>query len=310
MPGAVFLLPDGDRFGGQTFGETVARAIGRADVSQPAGRERSQLARHVRLIPDHQPLAALARRRDANDAATACWLRADPAHIRPDINGARLLACGDALQLTREDADDFLRALKPLFGDAGFPIDAPLPNHWYLQLPRESRPPTFVPPDIALGDDVFEHLPDGDAGRRWRSLLSEAQVVLHNHPRNALRQERGLHAVNSLWFWGAGVLPDAVETRYAQVFTNDEALAALVHGVAPSAPLPRSFATPESDALFDLRFLRDLRVLESDWLAPAIDALGDQGFERLQLDLADGWDLTLRRRQRWRFWRSQVARFP
>src|SRR3546814_13527139 len=72
--------------------------LGRADRAQSGddGR-RAQLRRHFRLTPDHWPMAALTRQMDAGDAAGAAWLRADPSYVRPDINGARLLAIGAAL---------------------------------------------------------------------------------------------------------------------------------------------------------------------------------------------------------------------
>ena len=75
---------------------------------------------------------------------SSAWLRADPAYVRPDINGARLLAYGDALALTQAERDALLRPLQPLFGDAGFPIDAPTPSRWYLRLPREAKLPAFA----------------------------------------------------------------------------------------------------------------------------------------------------------------------
>src|SRR5690606_2381672 len=132
-------------------------------------------------VPRRLPAAPLTRLLDAgkHDAGLSAWLRADPAYIHPDINGARLLAIGDALGIEQADLDAFLPALRPLFGDAGFPLDAPRPGRWYLRLPREAKLPAFASPDDALGDDLFEH--DGFDGaaapeaRRWRVLASEAQ---------------------------------------------------------------------------------------------------------------------------------------
>src|SRR3546814_8878352 len=97
MARATFLLPAAERFGGQQAGADVARMLGRADRAQSGddGR-RAQLRRHFRLTPDHWPMAALTRQMDAGDAAGAAWLRADPSYVRPDINGARLLAIGAA----------------------------------------------------------------------------------------------------------------------------------------------------------------------------------------------------------------------
>lgn len=311
MERAALLLPAAERLGGQRLGEAAARALGRADrVKSGAGGRRAQLLRHFELIPNHWPMAALTRQADAGDAAGAAWLRADPAHVRPDINGARLLAIGESLALTGEDVAAFLPALRPLFGDAGFPIDAPDPSRWYLRLPAGTKLPLFTEPDEALGADLFEHLAEGSEGRRWRVLLGEAQVVLHNHPWNQRRIAQGRPAVNSLWFWGGGALPDFVRTPHAIVHSDDEAARALAHAAGVAAPLPSRFeaASDAADAAFDLFAQRDLAAIERDWLAPALAALADGSLRALTLDLGDGAGFGLARAQRWRLWRRPLAR--
>ncbi len=316
MPHASFLLPARERFGGQRLAPEMGRALGRGDHSEappvldetPGTAGKAQLRRHFRMVPDHWPLAALTRRVDAGDADSACWLRADPAHLRAGINGATLLAVGDMLQLSAEDSEALLRPLRPLFGDTGFTIDAPLPGHWYLRLPREAKPPVFVEANDALGADVFEHLPEGDAGRRWRSLLSEAQVTLHHHPVNAARVAAGQLPVNSLWFWGAGILPDHVSSPHAAVQSDDEAVRALAHGAATPSPLADSYAPPEADTLFDLRHARDLQALQAQWLQPALQDLVAGRLQSMQLDFEDGHIIDLNKRQRWRFWRKPMPR--
>ena len=315
MARATFLLPARERFGGQRLMPDVARALARADHAavhpaidgDAAARGRAQLRRHFRLVPDHWPLAALTRRMDADDAQGACWLRADPAHLRAGINGATLLAVGDMLQLTADEADALLRPLRPLFGDAGFPIDAPVPGHWYLRLPRDARPPPLSGPEEALGDDAFEHLPHGEPGRRWRSLLSEAQVVLHHHPVNAQRIASGQLPVNSLWFWGGGVLPDHADTAHAHIQSDDAVVRALAGPHRAAATLAAGYATPASDTLFDLRHARDLRALQVAWLQPSLRDLQAGRIAAIALDFQDGHAIALRRAQRWRFWRRPLA---
>lgn len=317
MATATLLLPARLRLAGQPLPAASARALGRADASVvgEAG-ERAQLLRHFDLLPRGWPVAALTRSQDANDAASAQWLRADPAWIRPDINGARLFACGDGMHLSREDADALLPALRPLFGDAGFPIDAPAPSRWYLRLPQGTALPSFQEPEEALGTDLSDALVESGRGtdaavRRWRALLNEAQVVLHNHPWNARRAAAGKPPVNSLWFWGGGMLPDRVATTHAQVASDDVLLRALVAnaGLAPLAGGPR-FAAMAGEALFDLREARDLAALDRDWLQPALDALHRGGLRQLRLDFADGAGYRLVPAQRWRFWRRPLARLP
>ena len=306
MAKATLLLPAARRLAAPSAG--IAAVLGRADVATGQGEGRpAQLRRHVQLLPDHWPVAALTRQLDARDAAGAMWLRADPCRIQPDINGARLLDHGETLGLDAEDVAQLLPALKPLFGDAGMPIDAPSPSRWYLRLPASSKLPPFTAPDDALGDDVFEHLPEGSEGRRWRSLLTEAQVVLHNHPWNDRRMAAGKRPVNSLWFWGGGVLPDHVRSAYARFHGGDEVSMALAAAAHVAAPLPARFEAGEGDVLFDLAAMRDLPRIERDWLQPALQALRAGRFRSLVLDTADGAVFTVERAQRWRFWRRPRA---
>lgn len=308
MAHVALLLPAREGFGGQRLSPQTARALGRADRRDETAGARAQLRRHFSLIPDHWPLASLTRRVDAEDAAGACWLRADPAHVRAGINGATLLACGDGVGLTPEETAALLQPLRPLFGDTGFLIDAPRPGHWYLRLPREAKLPRFTEPSEALGTDVFEHLPEGDVGRRWRSLLSEAEVVLHNHPLNARRAGEGRLAVNSLWFWGGGVLPDHASARRARLQSDDEVMGALGHGSAAVESLPGQYGHAEDDLLVDLRALRDLAQIDRDWLQPALQDVASGRLEGLELDLADGHIIGFERRQRWRVWRRPCER--
>lgn len=305
MASVTLLLTSRSRFAGQPLPPVLARALSRADRSSDDSGERAQLRRHFELIPDHWPVAALTRQLDARDAAEATWVRVDPAHVAPDMGGGRMLSHGDALGLTREDVANFLPALKPLFGDAGFALDAPQPSRWYLRLPREARLPTFSPPDEVLGEDLFAHLPEGDLGRRWRALLTETQVLLHNHPGNAHRVAQGKPAVNSLWFWGAGTMPDFVRTRYRQVKGNDVLLRAL----ALAAGVNNETASDqEVDALVDLRHLRNLDMFARDALQPLLLALHERELQSLQLDFEDGSLFELQREQRWRFWRRPLGK--
>ena len=301
MASATLLLAARSRFNGQPLPALLAKSLARADLQLGSDGERAQLRRHFQLIPDHWPTAALTRQLDAGDALQSRWLRVDPAFVVPDMSAARMMSYGDALGLTQEDVQQLLPALKPLFGDAGFALEAPHPSRWYLRLPTESRLPEFSPPEDVLGDDLFTHLPQGELGRRWRALISEAQVVLHNHPWNAVRTAQGKPTVNSLWFWGAGVLPDFVRTPFRQVRSRDPLLQALA-GAAGIAS-GNEGEMQEVDALVDLRHLRMLEALVADAIAPLLAAVNKGELQSLVLDFEDGAVFTLRQNQRWRFWR-------
>ena len=174
-------------------------------------------------------------------------------------------------------------------------------------LPREVQLPAFADPEDVLGDDVFAHLPQGDAGRRWRRLLNEAQVILHNHPVNAARAQAGRVTVNTVWFWGGGGLPDSVRTAHGSVASADPVLLALA-GLAkiPVGPL-QTAAQVDAKAVIDLRELRDLATFEREWIAPLLARLRGGEFEVLDLAFADGLRVSCRAKHRWRFWRKTPA---
>jgi hypothetical protein len=307
---ATLLLPARARFAGLRLPDPVARRLGRADP-MPAGGpgDTAQLLRHFDLLPRGWPVAALTRDLDAGDALPAAWLRADPAWVRPDINGARLMACGDMLRLTQQDADALLPALRPLFGDVGFILDAPTPARWYLRLPRHARLPAFVDPADALGADVFDHLPgsddSGSEARRWRALANEAQVVLHNHPWNARRAAAGKPPVNALWFWGPGVLPDHVTTRHSRLRSNDPLARALAKAAAITHTDRAAIDLSDGSGLHDLRDVGPPEAVDA-WLGPMSEAIGDGTLQGLSLDFADGTGFLIEPRQRWRVWRRSV----
>ena len=300
----TFLLPARSRFGGQRLSPIVAKALGRADRLDVEAGERAQLLRHFELSPRGWPVAALTRAFDANDAASSGWLRADPAYVRPDMTGARLLASGGALQLTAEEAEAFVSALRPTFGDAGMPIDAPAPARWYLRLPREAKVSAMASPADALGGDLFDALPEGPEGRRWRALLSEAQVILHQHPLNASRVAAGKLPVNSLWFWGHGVSPDHVTTPHGYVWSSEITLHALAKAAGRTAQELEGGI--EHVGLYDLRAMRDLEEVCEEFLEPALSFMQQRIFPSFAIDCEDGATWRFTRGQRWRFWRKRL----
>lgn len=312
MAQVTLLLPEALRLGG-TVMPALGKALGRADRLPGGGfGPRAQLQRHFELAGGGWPAAAITRQRDVGDALSAMWLRADPAWVRAEMTGARLFGSGDRLGLSRQDVDALLPALQPLFADAGLALDAPDPGRWYVRLPLGGAVPSFVDPDEALGTDVFDHLPQGKAddasmARRWRALLNDAQVILHNHPRNARRVASGLPPINSLWFWGAGSYPARVSATHVCIHTDD----ALLHSLGASAdvdvqPLPARWQPSMTRSLIDLRNSRDVDALAREWILPAIDTVASGTNDKVIMDFTDGSQFLMSRGQRWRIWRKPL----
>ena len=311
----TLLLPARAHIEGElALAPSLARILARGDAEAATAGDEAQLQRAFDILPRGLPVAALTRQYDCGDAMQNTWLRADPAYLRADLGAGRMLACGE-LGLDLEQAEQLLQPLKPLFGDAGCPISAGAASRWYVTLPRDTRLPAFEPPNRVLGDDIYPYLPEGELGKRWRRLLSEAQVVLHNHPLNARRIAEGKYPVNSLWFWGGGVLPDHVRCRYLRLYSDDLLVVALARqaGVARVDLPPRLPAieatkrAPFEHPLVDLRRNRDIERIDADWIAPALSAQAQRQFEWLYLDFADGATWRYRTSHRWRFWRRTPA---
>lgn len=247
------------------------------------------------------PAAALTRELLAGDAADATWLSADPAWVQPDMNGARLLACGQ-LQLTMDEAQSLAHSLKPVFDEAGMLLEVSSPDRWHLRLPANTPLPEFTAPEQALGEDLFLHLPQGAEGRRWRVLINEVQVLLHQHPLNAERRAKGLSPINSVWLWGAGRLPKQVRTTFGGVMSDDLLLVALAER-AKALHQPRtqaSVATARNGWLVDLQDL-PVAEIERDWWPP-LQTLSQR--QAVQWSFASGERWLRQPWHHWRFWRG------
>jgi hypothetical protein len=253
------------------------------------------------VVPGGLPAGALTRELMTGDAADANWLCADPAWVQPDLNGARLLACGQ-MQLSMEEAQALAKPLKPVFGDAGMILEVSSPDHWHVRLPQGAPTPAFASPEQAMGEDLYEHLPQGADGRRWRVLLNEVQVLLHQHPLNAERKARGLPPINSLWLWGGGRLPSHVRTPLQGAIADDVLLGALAKraGIAMVQRTPRAIESTTTGWLVDLQDLPVEEIAASWW--SSVQALATK--QPMQLSFASGERWLHRPWHRWRFWRG------
>lgn len=322
----TLLLPTWSKVSSMSGSSVLPRWLARSDrhADTVPGRDVA-LRECFEFTGTSLPIAALTRSLDANDDQSAQWLRADPAYVMADAVTLRLLACGN-LDLSSVEVEAFGRVLKPLFGDAGFLLETTRPERWYVQCPREAKLPRFSAPEDALGDDLARHQIEGENAQRWRGLLNEVQIILTQHPLNTQRAQRGLPPMNSLWFWGAGMLPEWVRTTNTQVFSDDEIIVALARLAKAPCAAPMSFdqatqsltsvplaASPpcaekkaeETDAslLIDLYLQRDIAALERDWFAPIDNAVVKRKITELQLLFASGERATIKPAHRWRFWR-------
>jgi hypothetical protein len=310
--GCLLLLPARASLRGELAqAPSLQKLLGRGDALEDGDAgELGQLGRLFDITPMGLPAAALSRQFDCGDAAGSQWLRADPAFLQPEMNGVRLMAVGE-LGLRPEEAAALADAVKPVFGDAGMPLTAPTTTRWYLQAEAAAKLPAFSAPEQALGEDYGVHLPFGDEGRRWRALLNEVQVILHNHPINVARVAAGRTPANALWVWGGGSLPQQVVSGVGTLYSSEPVACALAQLSGISIERIESDSLPEQleDSAIDLRVARSLEVLEAAVFEPLMERVGKGKLSALTVDFGDGRGWSYRRAHGLRLWKRPVTQF-
>ena len=269
---------------------------------------------------DNLPVAALTYRSDSGVAASGYIMRADPVHLRADQSSLRLFDA-DTFSVTQEEADELVAAFNSFYSGRGLQLLAPCPQRWYLSLAATPRITTAALAEVA-GQDVNAYLPRGDDATDWRRLLNEVQMLLHDHPVNAVREQRGESAINSLWFWGGGLSPDSLQSRVARIATDQP----LGMGLAQQAATPRIDVPATVEELFPLavdgvtlvindvlasatryadveHWLEALRALEKHWFAPLLAALLQGDLNSLEIDPCNGMRFVINKYRLHCFWK-------
>jgi len=258
------------------------------------------------------PVAAVSAAFDG--LGEGCWLRADPAHMQLRRTQLVLLPLAD---VSADEGAQLCEALNKHFAGQGMRFAAPHPRRWYLRLDALPDIRT-VPSSQAGGRDIRGLLPEGAEGARWQQSFNEMQMLLHAHPLNEAREERGDLAINSLWLWGNGAAEVRAPCRYAGV-VSDEALGGMFaaaagvdfagwagswHADATEGEQLLVWTGLRSALLYgDLDAWRAaLQDFETACVQPLwnalrsgeisrlqLDVLGEQGMRRIRMTRADAW---------------------
>lgn len=73
-----------------------------------------------------------------------------------------------------------------------------------------------TPPHDITAQSIGHYLPRGKGAARLIKLMTEAQLILHEHPVNQARRKEGKPAANATWPWGQGRAPQmpTLHTRF------------------------------------------------------------------------------------------------
>lgn len=281
--------------------------------------EHALLALFVRApdeVPAAVPAAALTAPFDAVTTSSCVRMRADPVHLRAEPNQI-LLFNGAGIMPTAQEADELLAVLNSGFDDCRF-FRGRDPARWYTDVETPARTHS---PFAANGRSMSKFLPAGDGARTLQQRMNDAQMLLHEHPVNTARAERGLPAINSIWLWGAGDVPgrlggpvfvggnDAFGAALALQagcewcadMTADAAIGACAAGASGLIVIgaPGGVAGPCDDAC-------GVAAFEHAWAVPLLSALRRRTLRRLTL-ITDRHVYTTTPIDRFKFWRRERA---
>lgn len=183
-------------------------------------------ANHLRLelleqaVPGPVPVAALTRVADTGSLPEtgSWWLRADPVTLRPDLTQVYMVAHGFG-QASGEERQAIDRLVQNALERDGLNVSPERNGRWSVSLegPLDFE---FTPLDQALGLDQAAALPETLSARRWKRLITEIQVELHQRSRERGGADHG-SGINSVWFWGAGPMPAVGPTPFDAIAADD-----------------------------------------------------------------------------------------
>jgi len=284
VPGLLSLPPDA-----LAREATLSRIAAMSTVTEAADLDQALLA-DAAMQAAPAPLAALG----AGIDVTGRWVtRADPVSIVVGREDARLHDVVD--DLNDIERGTLVDLLNDHFSADGLSFASPRADAWFASMAAGQRV-DFVPVRRAFDVPLRPLLPSGDDASRWRRWLTEAQMLLHEHP---LGQRS--RPVNAIWFHGAGRLPPSDRAPSLRGYAADGPAGDLVRGLVRLRDEQADRPTPIADivassgrdlaivALSPVRNLEALAALAHDQLLPAIDAVDRSKVSSIKL-IADGRD--------------------
>ncbi len=177
--------------------------------------------------------------------------------------------------------------------------------------------PTHYPHILSvLGKTANPYIEQSRQILPWYQLLNEIQMYMHQHEVNAERLQRGMLPINSLWFWGAGSLPQAFNANLAW-YCDDPVMNqfAVSLGLMPKSCTNVDEIDNSVDTLvIDLRLMEFLKAgaaitldqllldIDCNILKPLLVAAA-KGRSLLTLHAGYEFDFELKPTARMKFWR-------
>jgi hypothetical protein len=254
------------------------------------------------------PGAATTRTGDVGARAEGFWMQALPMHFSAGLDRLTAATLDGEGALTAAERAELATVVAAHLRTSGYGFYETAEGEWLVHGSRALEVRTSSPESAKSGLD--DAMPRGADAAQLKRLMTELQMLLHEHPVSVHRVRRGLPECNAVWFHGAGEIPSlparALPDAYGDVAylrgvyrLHDQSVGALP---ASASGLPRRL---RRDALVVIEST-DLDSLEKLWVAPLLALLAAGGVRRIELIL-DRWTLTLARSALLKVWRRACA---
>ena len=238
------------------------------------------------------------------------WLHAELIHFAAGLDRLSFLPLTGPAAVTVAEREALAPLISEHLQDSPLRLLAGATGHWFLNSSGALDLQT-ASPDAATANELEAVMPSGAAAGVLRRVMTECQMLLHDHDVNERRQRRGLPAINSLWPWGGGVLMPQPARSLPQMFSDEE----FSRGIYRLHSLDVESAPPKGSALLDRATLtravvaviatESPAVLASEWIEPLVAALRAGRIRRVDLVL-DEWHISATRGMLRRFWRKPL----
>ena len=280
---------------------------------------------NIRFREHQAPVAPFACLGDSGLAPEGYCLRADPVHLRADPRGL-ILFDASTFSFSEEESGALLESVGDFLAQDDLQLEGSHARRWYLS-GGDCQELISTPLPLLRGKPVSEYLPQSEDAPAWCKRVNEIQMLMHIHPVNQRRAERGLPLVNSLWTWGGGQLPARKEQLFTRVVADDALVKGLgIWNTAHCEPVPDhadvllsglgkneqllvtldALDTPAAYEDFE-QWNETLERYERDWFKPLFDALAGHRLGVLDLYPANGQRFRMSYATPLKFWKRSKS---
>jgi hypothetical protein len=178
---------------------------------------------------------------------------------------------------------------------------------WFLHTSRTLDLQLHAPERVR--GSLYESMPGGGDSAQLRRLMTEMQMLLHEHPLNLARERRGEPAINGVWPWGAGEVSEVrgADAQLPVAFGDACYLRGVWHTLGAGVePVPANADELLRQMRQDALVLLQMGTVDEfeAWLRPLQAALWRGTMHELRV-YGEDLQVSVRRCGLLRFWRSR-----